>query len=203
MTHPVDLRIVELLAARLCHDLVGPVAAIGNGIELMADEEPDFVREAVALVGDSAVRANARLQFYRFAYGFRGTGLAGAPPHRLVADYFAGSNVTCDYGPAAQALDLYEQKLACVMLTVGGEGLARGGRLVVIPGAAGPEIDATGEGVGPSAEIRDALVLAVSPADLTSRTVGGYFAGLLADRLGSRITIIDRPGGFRLNTVRL
>ena len=54
MSHPVDLRVLELLAARLCHELIGPVAAIGNGAEVLADEEPDFVKDAVALVGESA-----------------------------------------------------------------------------------------------------------------------------------------------------
>ena len=43
MDQAVDLRVLEMLAARLCHDLIGPVAAIGNGAELLADEEPDFV----------------------------------------------------------------------------------------------------------------------------------------------------------------
>ena len=39
MTQPIDLRVVELLAARLCHDLIGPLAAIGNGVELLAEED--------------------------------------------------------------------------------------------------------------------------------------------------------------------
>jgi len=72
MTQPIDLRLLELLAARLCHELIGPVAAIGNGVELLAEEDPDFVREAVALVEESARKANRRLQFYRFAYGCSG-----------------------------------------------------------------------------------------------------------------------------------
>ena len=85
------LRVVELLAARLCHDLISPVAAIANGAELLGEDDPDFVREAVALVGNSAREANARLQFFRFAYGFGGGGLAGPAPHLLAAEYFAGS----------------------------------------------------------------------------------------------------------------
>ena len=76
-------------AARLCHDLIGPVAAIANGVELLGEDDPDFVRDAVALVGNSARKANARLQFFRFAYGFGGGGLAGPAPHQLAAEYFA------------------------------------------------------------------------------------------------------------------
>lgn len=198
MTHPIELRIVELIAARLCHDLIGPVSAINNGVELMADEQPDFVREATALVADSALKASRRLQFYRFAYGYRGGGLAGAYPHVLTADYFAGSNIACDYRADARDLPLEQQKLACTLLAVAGEGLPRGGRLVLSAGPAGPEIDASGEGPGPSPEARAALGLLTPAAELTSRTVGGHFAGLLADALGCRLVVTDRPGGFRL-----
>ena len=88
MTHIIDLRVLELLTARLCHDLIGPVAAIANGVELLGEDDPDFVRDAVALVGDSARKAITRLQLYRFAYGFSGGGLAGAAPHQLAAELF-------------------------------------------------------------------------------------------------------------------
>src|SRR5271163_1304154 len=74
----IDLRVLELLTARLCHELSGPIAAINNGVELLVDEpvpgkageDPDFMHEAIALLGDSARRATDRLRFYRFAYGF-------------------------------------------------------------------------------------------------------------------------------------
>lgn len=203
MTRAIDLRVVELLAARLCHDLIGPVSAISNGVELMADEEPDFVRDAARLVGDSARKATRSLQFYRFAYAFSGGGLLGPAPYLLAAEFFAQSPIECDYQAEARALPLDQQKLACAMLALAGEGLPRGGRLVVSAGAVGPEIDAIGAGSGPSPEIRAALALAVPTAALTSRTVGGYFAGLLAEALGRRLVVADQPGGFRLSTAVL
>lgn len=203
MTRPIDLRVVELLAARLCHDLIGPISAISNGVELMADEEPDFVRDAIALVGDSARKASRNLQFYRFAYAFRGGELAGPAPCLLAAEFFAETQIECDYQEAARALPLEQQQLACTMLALAGEGLPRGGRLVLSAGAVGPEISATGAGSGPSPEIRAALTLAAPTAELTSRTVGGYFAGLLAEAQGWRLIVADQPGGFRLSTAIL
>jgi len=200
MSRAIDLRVVELIAARLCHDLIGPVSAISNGVELLADEDPDFVRDATALVGDSARKAIRTLQFYRFAYAFGGGALAGPAPHLLAAEFFEGTPIECDYRAEARALPLDQQKLGCAMLALAGEGLPRGGRLVLSTGAAGPEIEATGAGTGPSPEIRAALALAVPTAELTSRTVGGYFAGLLAEALGRRLVVTDRPGGFRLST---
>src|ERR1700759_4184923 len=89
-TGTIDLRVLELLSARLCHELSGPIAAISNGVELLAEEapgfgsspKPAFLHDAVALVSESARRARFRLQFYRFAYGFSsGSTIAGSAPH--------------------------------------------------------------------------------------------------------------------------
>ncbi|MGE5268933.1 MAG: histidine phosphotransferase family protein [Thiohalocapsa sp.] len=202
MSGAIDLRVVELLSARLCHDLIGPVSAIGNGVELLADEEPEFARDALALVGDSARKASRSLQFYRFAYGFSGGSLGGPPPHQLAAELCEGSAVTCDYGAEVRALPLEQQKLACLLLALAGEALPRGGRLIVGAAAEGMQVEAIGEGPGPSAQIRDALALATPVATLTSRTVGAYFAGLLAAALGSRVVLTDEPSGFRLTVVK-
>lgn len=198
MSTDIDLRVIELLAARLCHDLIGPVSAVANGAELLAEEDAEFARDAIALVGDSAHKANRRLQFYRFVYGFTGVDVTGPAPHQLVADFFEDSPTSCDYGAAAQALPVEQQKLACNMLAIAAEPLARGGRLVLEVTARGPEVDATGEGSGLSAEIRAALSLDMPVAELTSRTVGAYFVGLLAERLECRIVANKRDGGFRL-----
>ena len=108
----IDLRVVELIAARLCHDLIGPISAISNGAELLADEEPEFARDAAALVGDSAKKALRNLQFYRFAYAFSGGALAGPAPHLLAAEFFAQTAIECDYRAEARGLPLDQQKLA-------------------------------------------------------------------------------------------
>lgn len=202
------LRVLELLAARLCHDLISPIAAIANGAELLGEDDPDFVREAVALVGTSAREANARLQFFRFAYGFGGGGLAGPAPCQLAAEYFAESKIVCVYGETARALPPEQQKLACALLVVAREALPRGGRLAVGaafggPGIAAPEIEATGTAVSLSAEARAALTGAIDPAALTTRTVPACFAGLLAAAQEQRLVVTDRPDGFRLGVVPL
>jgi histidine phosphotransferase ChpT len=198
MSQAVDLRVLELLAARLCHELIGPLSAIGNGAELLADEEPDFVKDAVALVGESARKANRRLQFYRFAYGFTGGELAGLPPDRLAGGLFEESAITCDYREAVRSLPIEWQKLACNMLAVGGDALPRGGSLVLDVESGMPRLDGTGEGSGPIEPVRAALGLAIPFDELTSRTAGAYFTGLLAARLGRRIGVESEPGRFRL-----
>ena len=202
MNPQVDLRVVELLCARLCHDLVGPVAAISNGVELMDDDDPDFASDAMALVGDAAGKASSRLQFYRFAFGYR-DGPAGAqPPHALVAALYEGTNILCEYGEEVRGLGLEWQKLACNMLLVAGEALPRGGRLLVKAGVDGPDLEAIGEGNGPSPEIRAALSPDAAVAELTPRTVAAYFAAQLAAARQCRIEFTGSPGSFRLNVVK-
>lgn len=198
MSAPIDLRVTELLAAHLCHDLIGPIAAVANGAELLADEDAEFAREAIALVGDSARKANRRLQFYRFAYGFSGGVVTGPPPYQLAADFFEESPISCDYTAAGQALSIPQQHLACNMLAVAAEPLARGGRLVLGASAIGPELDAVTEAGRLSPEIGAALSLAMPVSELTSRTVGAYFTGALGAQLGCRIVAHEVANGFRL-----
>lgn len=196
----IDARILELLAARLCHDLIGPVSAVGNGVELMQDEDPEFVRDAVALIGDSARKAVRRLQFYRFAYGFRPGGIVATAPHVLVHELLDGTPVACDYPEPVRTLPLEWQKLACNLVGIAAEALPRGGRLGLASQAKGVALEAIGDGSGPSAEICEALALTSSIDVLTPRTVGAYFAGLLAQALGCRLAANTLPGGFQIET---
>jgi histidine phosphotransferase ChpT len=201
MTIAIDIRVAELLAARLCHELISPIAAVGNGVELLGEEDADFVRDALSLVADSAQKAARRLQFYRFAFGFAGSGaLAGPPPHQLAAEFFADTRVVCDYPEAARNLPLPWQKLACNLLAVGAEALPRGGHLRLDAIGDGAAVDGEGEGAMPSPEMRSALALATPVEELGSRTIGAYFAGLLAAALGRNITVTGSvPGRFRLS----
>ncbi len=202
MNPHVDLSVVELLCARLCHDLVGPVAAISNGVELMGDDDPDFVRDAVALVGDASAKASSRLQFYRFAFGYQDGPAGSQPPYALVAALYEGTNIYCEYGEDARQRGLEWQKLACNLLLVAAEALPRGGRLLLKAGAAGPDLEAMGEGSGPSAEIRAALSPDAAIGELTARTVAAYFAGRLAAAQERLIEFVGSPGSFRLRVVK-
>jgi histidine phosphotransferase ChpT len=194
----IDIRVCELLAARLCHDLAGPIAAIANGAELLDDDDPDFAREASGLIGDSARTAASRLQLLRFVYGFSRGGNAGPPAHILASEYFAGSTIACDYPDAVRQLEPEWQRLACNLLLVGAEGLPRGGRLVLEAADGGIALTGIGGGTGPSEETRAALTLVTSVSELTSRSVGAYFAGILSDSLGRSLGITVEPGRFQI-----
>jgi histidine phosphotransferase ChpT len=202
MTGTLDMHVVELLAARLCHELIGPIAAISNGVEILAEGDAGFAADAAQLVGASARRAGARLQFYRFVYGFtRRGGFSGPPPHELADGYFAETRIACTYEDGARTLPLEWQKLGCNLLLVGAEALPRGGSLSLCAGACGPELVVSGDTDGLAPPTEAALDLSCPVEELSARTVQGYFTGLLARALGRRLRGVPvAPQGFRLAT---
>jgi histidine phosphotransferase ChpT len=197
MSMLVEMRVVELLNSRLCHELVSPVGAINNGVELLGEEDPDFVRDAIQLIGQSARKASQRLQFYRFAYGTNVSSTAGGAPasgRDLSLGLFEETKVRCDWQAGAATLPSDWQRLACNMLVLGGEALPRGGSVVVRPlraGVSGIEVVAEGEGVNVTPEMRAALEPAVAVDQLTSRTIQAYFAARLAGQLGAVLALVE------------
>src|SRR5258707_15700941 len=76
-----DLDFAALLVSRVCHDLVSPVGAVVNGLEVLEDEtDPAMRADALRLVASSAEQAAARLQFARIAFGAAGSAGAGLHP---------------------------------------------------------------------------------------------------------------------------
>jgi histidine phosphotransferase ChpT len=198
MSMLVEMRVAELLNARLCHELVSPVGAINNGVELLGEEDPDFVRDAIQLIGQSARKASQRLQFYRFAYGTNVSGSAGggAPPsgRDLSVGLFEETKLHCDWQAGAATLPSDWQRLACNMLVLAGEALPRGGSVVVRPlraGVSGIEVVAEGESVNVTPEMRAALEPAAAVDQLTSRTIQAYFAARVAGQLGAVLALIE------------
>jgi histidine phosphotransferase ChpT len=204
----LHLRVLELLTARLCHELIGPIAAINNGVELLADEpvlakggrDQEFVHDAIALIGDSASRAASRLQFYRFAYGHGGS-VVGSPPNELAIRFFERTQITCNYGESIRFLPLDWQRLACNLLLTGAEALSRGGNLVMAATPDGLDLEATGEFATLSPETNAALSLETPVAALTRRSVQAYFTGLLAEVLGCRLVRTEVFQRLRLTAV--
>jgi histidine phosphotransferase ChpT len=196
----LDMRVLELLVARLCHDLAGPIAAVGHGAEVLADDDGNPAGEAVRLVAEGAIRAADRLRFYRFAYGFGGDGAtAGSAPPELALRFFEATTIACDYAPSARLLPLAWQQLACNLLLVAADLLPRGGALAVHAGASGLVVDAAGAAVALTPELIAALTLMLPTAALTPGSVQAYFAGLLARALGRRLlAATGATGGVRI-----
>jgi histidine phosphotransferase ChpT len=204
MTGSPDLRMAFLLTARLCHELTGPITAIGNGIEVLSEEGGELAAEALDLAAESARRATVRLRFYRFAYGFDGeAATAGPRPFDLAAGYFAATSTICDYREEVRDLPPAQQRLGCNLLLIGAAALVRGGRLVLAAQGAGLRLDANGATVSLAPEHLAALRLETALEDLSPRNVQGYFTGLLARAEGWRLLGAEiGPGRLGLSVGR-
>lgn len=195
----LEFRVLELLASRLCHELISPVGAINNGVELLNDGDAGFVRDATALIGQSARRAAMRLQFYRFAYGAGGVG-GGAPDAKsLVAGILEGGKVRCDWPAEFDALTPPWQKLACNLTLLTAELLPRGGTVMLARAGNGVSAMAAGESVNLTPELKAAVAPAVYVATLTARTIHAYFTARYAEQIGATLTLseADKSATFK------
>ena len=92
-----DLRLASLLCTRLCHDLVGPVGAVNNGLELLVEEMPKAPEDIVELLVESGNEASRRLQFFRAAYGATGSGRPLDTARRVARALFTSGKVTLEW----------------------------------------------------------------------------------------------------------
>ncbi|MDE2227918.1 MAG: hypothetical protein KGL11_02610 [Alphaproteobacteria bacterium] len=187
----VEFRVLELLASRLCHELISPVGAINNGIELLSEGDSGFVRDATALIGQSGRRAAARLQFYRFAYGAGSVGGGVPEPKALVAGLLDGGKVHCNWPASLDALPAEWQKLACNLMLLAVEALPRGGTVTLAREGKGVAAMVASETVNLTPEMKAALAPAAEVATLTARTVHAYFTARYAERVGARLTLTE------------
>jgi len=199
MTATIELRVLELLCSRLCHELISPVTAVNNGMELFADSPADMLADIVTLVSASGGQASRKLQFYRIAYGLGGDGAAApsvAEAGRLVQGLLDGGKVELAWPGAGPIGDLRlgrgPVKLLLNAALAGAEALPRGGRLevTVATGAAATlQVAARGENARMIPESAAALAGTAAIDQLTPRSVHGYFTRRLAEAIGGTLSV--------------
>ncbi|SEN51991.1 histidine phosphotransferase ChpT [Gemmobacter aquatilis] len=120
-----------LLGSRICHDLISPIGAIGNGVELLIMDGLTKGPE-ITLIAESVASANARIRFFRIAFGASGTDqrIGRAEVQSILADLTRGGRLTIDWsGPAD--LPRREVKLAFLLILCLETAMAFGGRITV------------------------------------------------------------------------
>lgn len=122
--------LAALLGTRICHDLISPIGAIGNGLELLSLEGgrgPEL-----SLVSDSLGSAQARIRFYRIAFGVAGRdqSVPRNDARAILHDLYAGSRMKVDWAVADSYLRA-ETKLAFLLILCCEAAMPRGGRVLV------------------------------------------------------------------------
>lgn len=114
--------VLELLASRICHDLISPVGAVNNGVEFMQEMGTDAGEEALNLIAHSAAQAAARLQAFRLAYGAGGRDPSVKPEdvHETFGELIGGDGkIKQDWNPHGN-LGFAERPVGyCKMLMAG------------------------------------------------------------------------------------
>lgn len=193
----IDIAVLELACSRFCHDLISPIGAVNNGLELLEDEQdPTLVAEARGLAERSARRASMLLQTYRSAFGNAGNQAGFGLPEalKLGRDFLDGGRVSLAGVPAVVPSDLPAGfgKLLLLGIMLISETLPRGGSITVVVSGEGRGAGFKLMAEGPQAIMGDecnAILGATPPTHLDARNVLPYYAGLIAQRTAMTLTL--------------
>jgi histidine phosphotransferase ChpT len=200
----MNQRVLELLMSRICHDLISPVGAVVNGVELIEESGADMAADAMALIAKSARLASRRLQFYRMAYGTAGAGgdRSLADARQLTLDFLADSRVMLNWPDEAAGRGERAGpggiKLLLNLAVLGADALPRGGKLQIAVSIQADrhyvEIAAEGTNARLDSEVMVALAPEAVVESLQPRTIQAYFTARLAERLDARLTYDSAAG---------
>jgi histidine phosphotransferase ChpT len=212
MTEPTalgDLELAALVSSRICHDVINPVSAISNGLEMLAEEPDEAMREAAMdLIRKSAAQASAKLQFARLAFGAAGS--AGAEidlrdAEKVARDFLAGNgkHQVAWQGPAV-TLPKNKVKLLLNLVALGAVALPRGGVVNVAIEGTPPEVSFIVRAKGDSARLNDQVKSLLSGANgvaVDAHLVQPYYARRVATAAGMTVTVEARDGEVDLKAV--
>ena len=194
MTSSTDL--AALLCSRLCHDLLSPVGALSNGLELLADEkDPEMRKRCFELLDQSARISTDKLKFFRLAYGAAGGFGDEVPsdePRDLVAALIAANErVQFEWAVPHPVLPKPAVKVLLNLSAIAIEALVRGGTLAVgaerRDGATEIAVRAAGPRVAFDGNIGKALDGSLALRELSGRTAPAHMIRLLAEELGGGV----------------
>lgn len=200
MDTQLDSRVMELLFARLCHDLIGPISAINNGVELVRDYGDEMQGEALALIGESATKASQLLQFYRVAFGSAravdGSGIEIEEGRQRTLDALSSERVTIQWPDKEAEGDGEASRLAAKLILnlvlLGVEILPGAGEVCVEIKRGNPgqvQVTAQKNGLSMSEDLAAVLNGEVLPNELTPRTVQAFFTRFLANSVDGDIRV--------------
>ena len=198
MTERVELEALDLaalLCSRVCHDIISPVGAIINGLEVLDEDNSEDMREfANGLIKRSARQASAKLQFARLAFGAAGS--AGAEidlgdAQKVATGYMEGEKAEFSWEAPRVLMAKNLVKLLLNLILLANAAVPRGGTIHVNVPSADPARFVL-RSAGPSARIPPAFDKLV-PGDIAELTIDAqlvqaYYTGALARSCGMAVS---------------
>lgn len=191
----IPLRVAELMCSRLCHDLISPVAAVSNGLELLGDDADDMAGEITSLLSFSVGQAAGWLMFFRVAYGLGGENadaLSVSEASNLVRGLVEEDKINLELPEGEQPLGRAAAKVLLNAALVGLETLPNRGNLTLaVEQSDSIRVTVTtyGDGVALRPEVREVLQANYDISGLSARTVQAYFTAWLATALGGHFAL--------------
>ncbi|MEO1220762.1 MAG: histidine phosphotransferase family protein [Pseudomonadota bacterium] len=208
MTSQTDL--AALLCSRLCHDLLSPVGALSNGIELLADEtDPEMQKRCVELLEQSAKTSTDKLKFFRLAFGAAGGFGEYVPVEEaqevigsLAAD---AKRVELNWALSDPKLPKAAVKVMLNLAQIALDALVRGGTLDIGAERTGGNVEivarATAEKLAFDETIGQALQGDLPESEISSRTAAAHMIALLAKDMGGGLQFALTDGALVLGAV--
>ena len=192
------LDLAALLCSRVCHDLISPVGAIVNGLEVLAEEKDEETQAfAMELIKKSANTASAKLQFCRIAFGAAGSAgsqIDTGDAEKLSRGFLEDDKTKIALNLPRVLLGKNRVKLLLNMLLIAGQTIPRGGQITVDPigegDTMGLRVSATGANVKVLPTVPP-LLSGETPADgLDAHRIQPFYASLLAGACGLTPSIV-------------
>jgi histidine phosphotransferase ChpT len=197
----------SLLCSRLCHDLLSPVGALNNGIELLADEhDPEMRARCLDLLGESARASANKLKFFRLAFGAAG-GFADevdTREARVAIEGLFGTEGRIQLGWMVDepVMSKSALKILLNLVLIAGDALVRGGRLDVGAERHDAGLDIVVRAEGPrivlDPELRNALIGESNEEAIAPRAAAAWLAHSLVEEGGGQIQVADEEEGMLL-----
>jgi histidine phosphotransferase ChpT len=196
---PLDL--AALLSSRICHDVISPVGAIVNGLEVLEDEKDEEMRGfALDLIKKSARTASARLQFCRLAFGAAGS--AGASidtgdAEQVARGLLADERTRIEWHAARVLMPKNRVKLVLNLCLIAAATIPRGGTIKVVIGSdeAAPHIcvEAVGTNARLASHVPRLLAGEAENGTVDGQGIQPFYAGLVARAVDMNLTVTTAP----------
>jgi histidine phosphotransferase ChpT len=201
-----DLELAALISSRICHDVINPVGAIANGLEMLDEEQDQAMRDqAMALIRKSAYQASAKLQFARLAFGAAGS--AGAEidlrdAERVARDFVQGPKHTLSWEGPPATLPKNKVKLLLNLVALAVAALPRGGAVSVRITGEVPQVSFAVIAAGEPARLPEhvaSLLAGVNGLALDAHSIQPYYAGRVAAAAGMLVEVQTREREVELS----
>ncbi len=187
------LDLAALLCSRVCHDLISPVGAIVNGVEVLEEDNDEETRNfALDLIKKSARSASARLQFCRLAFGAAGS--AGAQidtgdAEKVTRGLIEDDKIKITWNLPRELRPKNQVKLLLNMLLVAAGAIPRGGTLTVDPVESSPGFRIAAVGLNARVTPTTVELLAGAPGQtVDAHGIQPFYTGILARDCGLTVS---------------